>query len=82
MARLLAFFAGKSYNDSMEEIITLQHTVSYQQEEISRLSEELYQQQKEIRELQNVLKILKGRVDEINENLPDVAGKEPPPPHY
>lgn len=66
-----------------DDIIKLQETVAYQQEEIAKLSEELWVQQKEIGQLRLLCENLKKQVEHVaaEASAPD-RGPEPPPPHY
>lgn len=65
-----------------QDIIKLQETVAYQQEEISKLSEELYVQQKEIIALRRLCENLKAQQERSADAEQADQGPERPPPHY
>jgi len=65
-----------------ERINNLETRNAFQDDVIEQLNEELTNHQVQIAELKQQLKLLAGRLKDINPNEQGDDTPEPPPPHY
>ena len=69
-------------NTLREQLVELQTQVSFQEATIAELNSALSQQQQDLVDIKRHWELLSERYRDLQAQLPDAPGEEPPPPHY
>ena len=71
-----------NFEELQNRIETLETRQAFQEDTIESLNDVIIQQQKDIEKLDLKIEILQERIKQAATSHTEIAGEEPPPPHY